>query len=58
MTTDALLVTGAVLTAAIWLGVRTWRRAKKKYDAGPCCGGGCGCAAPVVFGGKKKKPRR
>ena len=55
MTADTLLVTGAVLAAAIWIGARTWRRAKAKYEAGSCCGGGCGCAAPVVFGAKKKR---
>ena len=58
MTADTLLVTGAVLTAALWLGVRIWRRAKAKYDAdSSCCGAGCGCSGPVMFGPKKKRKR-
>ena len=57
MTADTLFVTGAVLVAALGLGVRAWRRAKRKYEAGPCCGGGCGCVKPVVFGAKKKKSK-
>jgi hypothetical protein len=56
MTTDTLLVTGVVVTAAVWLGWRAWSRARDRYRKGPCCGEGCGCAAPLVFGSKKKKP--
>ena len=46
----------AVIIAAGWLGRRAWLKAKKRYQGGSCCGEGCGCAAPVVFGPKKKKP--
>lgn len=57
MTSDTLLVTVAVAVAALWLGVRMWKRAKAKYKSGPCCGEGCGCSGPVLFGPKKKRKR-
>lgn len=57
MTADALFVTGAIVCAVLWIGARAWGRAKAKYRSGPCCGEGCGCSGPVLFGSKKKKPR-
>lgn len=57
MTSDTLLVTAVVGIAALWLGVRIWKRAKAKYKSGPCCGEGCGCSGPVLFGPKKKRKR-
>ncbi len=58
MTADALFVTAVIVTALLWLGWRMWVRARDRYRKGPCCGGGCGCAAPVVFGSKTKTPKR
>lgn len=55
MTTDAVLVSAVIALAASWLAWRAWKRARDRYRKGPCCGEGCGCAAPVVFGRKKKK---
>lgn len=58
MTSDFLFVAAAVTVAALWLGRRFWLRARDRYRNGPCCGEGCGCAAPAVFGSKKKSKKR
>lgn len=56
MSTDAILVSLLVSGATAWLLHRAWRRARGRYRASSCCGEGCGCVKPLVFG-PKKQPR-
>lgn len=56
MTVEHALVAAAVTLAVLWLARRAWVRARDKYRSGPCCGDGCGCVKPMLFGPKKGGP--
>lgn len=53
VTTEHAVVAAAVTLAALWLVRRAWVRARDRYRSGPCCGDGCGCVKPMLFGPKK-----
>ncbi len=55
--TEDILVALAIGVAIAWLARRAWVRARARYRTGPCCGEGCGCVKPLLFG-PKARPRR
>lgn len=56
MSADTILVALIVAAASLWLLRRAWLGAKNRYRKSSCCGEGCGCVKPALFG-PKKPPR-
>lgn len=59
MSADTILVSLAVIAAALWLGWRLFRALRNRTDDdSTCCGKGCGCVKPTLFDFRKNRSDR